>query len=340
MATSHANPEGRSAGGVRSWLKLARPGDWTKNVFVLLAALFWLPNQLPITSALERGEIADKLIATLLAFIAFCLAASGFYMVNDALDAESDRLHPVKRLRPVASRAIAPSSALGVGVTSIAAGIGCGFAASWGAGVCMVTYACLQLFYNLKLKRVIFVDVTALAVGFSLRAACGAFAIGVQVSPWLIACVFSLTLYLGFIKRLCDLTSARKAGATEWKSRAGYDNPFELNWLLGISGTLTVLMYLMYSLSTHAQRIFGVRALGFAMLTPLVLIVVHRFFRRANEAMSDSPLSALLEDRSVSIAIGLFIIGVVATLYMPQVAVLLGDLFLVDVAPAATGAGR
>lgn len=334
-ATSSPDREPAPKRGLAAWAKLARPGDWTKNVFVLLAALFWLPNQLPITSDASREAIAAKLVATVLALGAFCLAASGFYMVNDSLDAASDRLHPVKRLRPVASGAISASLAMTVGVVMIALGIGAGFAASRGAGICLVTYAALQLFYNLKLKRVIFVDVTALAIGFSLRAACGALAIGVQISPWLLACVFALTLYLGFIKRLCDLTSARKAGATEWKSRAGYDNPFELNWLLGISGTLTVLMYLMYSLSTHAQRIFGVRALGFAMLTPLVLIVVHRFFRRANEAMSDSPLSALLEDRSVSIAIGLFIVGVVASLYMPFVGALLGDLFLIDVGQAA-----
>jgi decaprenyl-phosphate phosphoribosyltransferase len=333
MAEASPNPDRTDSSGLRSWVKLARPGDWTKNVFVLLAALFWLPSQLPIASSQQSEEIGAKLVATVLALLAFCAAASGFYMVNDSLDAASDRLHPVKRLRPVASGAIAAPAALGVGIILIAAGIGLGFAASWGAGVCLVTYAALQLFYNLKLKRVIFVDVTALAIGFSLRAACGALAIGVQVSPWLIACVFALTLYLGFIKRLCDLTSARKAGALEWKSRAGYDNPFELNWLLGMSGTLTVLMYLMYSLSTHAQRIFGVRALGFAMLTPLVLVVIHRFFRRANEAMSDSPLSALTEDRSVAIAIGLFIIGVVSTLYFPQVATLLGQLFLVDVVP-------
>ncbi len=316
---------------LRHWIRLARPGDWTKNTFVLIAILFWAPSQLPIEGPDEVASMLGKLLDTGLAFAAFCLAASGYYMVNDALDAASDRLHPVKRLRPVASGAIAARSAAIAGLLLLGVGIALAFVANTGAGTCLVAYALLQALYNLKLKRVIFVDVTTLALGFSLRAACGALAIETQISPWLIACVFSLTLYLGFIKRLCDLTSARKAGATEWKSRAGYDNPFELNWLLGISGTLTVLMYLMYALSFHAQQLFGVRAVGFAMLTPLVLIVVHRFFRRANEALSDSPLAALTEDRSVAVALGLFIIGVVVTLYVPQVAALLGDLFLTDI---------
>ncbi|MDZ4754462.1 MAG: UbiA prenyltransferase family protein [Phycisphaerae bacterium] len=315
---------------MRNWIRLARPGDWTKNVFVLLALLFWLPTHLELGAGLGDPVVARTLFATLFAFAAFCAAASGTYMINDALDATSDRLHPVKRSRPVASGAISSHAALVGGVVCILVGVVLGFAASYGAGICLVVYAVLQVLYNLGLKRVIFVDVTTLAIGFSLRAACGAMAIGVQISAWLIACVFALTLYLGFIKRLCDLTSARKAHATEWKSRAGYDNPLELNWLLGVSATLAVLMYLMYSLSSHAQHIFGVRAFGFALLTPLVLIVIHRFFRRANEGLSDSPLSALREDRAVAVAIGLFVAGVVATLYVPQVRELMGDLFLMD----------
>jgi decaprenyl-phosphate phosphoribosyltransferase len=321
---------------VRAWLRLARPGDWAKNVFVLLALVFWLPNNIHA----EQGVLWSALVAVAIAFAAFCLAASGTYMVNDALDAASDRRHPVKRSRPVASGAIAPTTAFTVGIVAIAGGIALGFVASRGAGACLVVYGLLQILYNLGLKRVVVVDVATIATGFSLRAACGALALGVQVSAWLIACVFALTLYLGFIKRLCDLTSARLAGATDWKSRAGYDNPLELNWLLGVSGTFSVLMYLMYALSTHAQQIFGVRAFGFALLTPLVLVVVHRFYRRANEGLSDSPLEALLEDRIAGISIGLFIVGVLATLYVPGVAALLGDLFLIDPTLAKAQAAR
>ncbi|MFO0828689.1 MAG: UbiA prenyltransferase family protein [Phycisphaerales bacterium] len=317
-----------------NWLRLIRPGDWTKNVFVLLAIVFWLPNNL--STVLKPGAIPSLgsiLLSTGFAFLAFCAAASGFYCINDAIDAPRDRLHPVKKFRPVASGAIPPRTAFASGAGLIVFGIAMGFAASIGAGGCLVAYAVLQALYNLKLKRVIFVDVVTLALGFSLRAACGALAIDVQVSPWLIACVFALTLYLGFIKRLCDLASARRVNDSAWRSSAGYDNPFELNWLLGVSATLSVLMYLLYTLSSHAQRIFGVRATGLAMLTPLVLVVIHRFFRRANEGMSDSPLDALLEDRTVAVAILLFAVGAVVSLYVPQVAWALGQLFTVEPKP-------
>lgn len=312
---------------MQHWIRLFRPGDWTKNVFVLVPLVFWLPNRLGSATSESLLAVAGQ---SALAFLAFCAAASGFYAVNDALDAQRDRLHPVKRRRPVASGAIAPRAAAGAGLGLIALGIALGALATPATGLVLVAYALLQALYNLGLKRVIFVDVATLAIGFSLRAAAGALAIEVRISPWLLACVFSLTLYLGFIKRLCDLASARRDERSEWRSPAGYDNPFELNWLLGMSGTLTVLMYMLYTLSSHAQGIFGVRAVGLALLTPLVLVVVHRFFRRANEGMSDSPLAALLEDRAVAAAIGLWIVGALASLYSPAVAGVLSDLFLVD----------
>lgn len=328
MNAPDASPERATVG---TWLRLLRPGDWTKNVFVLLALLFWLPNQLPaLTAPGASPSLVGVLFASALAFAAFCAAASGFYAFNDALDAPLDRQHPVKRFRPVARGSIAPSAAKAVGLALVATGVGLGFAASLGAGLCLVAYVVLQGLYNAALKRVIFVDVTTLAIGFSLRAACGAFAISAQVSPWLLATVFALTLYLGFIKRLCDLSSARRLNDTTWRSPAGYDNPFELNWLLGVSATLTVLMYLLYTLSPHAYHVFGVRAMGLALLTPLVLIVVHRFFRRANEGLSDSPLEALLEDRAVACAIVLFVLGAVVSLYVPAAEATLAKLFVVD----------
>ena len=88
---------------------------------------------------------------------------------------------------------------------------------------------------RLGLKRVMLVDVVTVALGFALRAAAGAVAIDVRISPWLVLCVFFLCLYLGFIKRLCDLTSAEARGKGQWRSDAGYDDRAELNWLLGVS---------------------------------------------------------------------------------------------------------
>lgn len=154
---------------------------------------------------------------------------------------------------------------------------------------------------------------------FCLRAIAGAVAIAAPVSIWLILCVFFLTLYLAFIKRQCDLSSASRMQGTQWKPRAKYGDLAELNWLLSVSGGLTVLMFLMYTLSAHAQGIFGGRSFGLALLTPIVLIVVHRFYRRAMQGLSDSPLDAIRSDPIVAVAMSIFVVGVYGILYVAGV---------------------
>ena len=300
---------------IKNHLRLMRPSDWVKNVFILPALIFSLPN---IIDTGRTGELSGMILATALTVIAFSLLASGFYCINDALDAEGDRQHPVKCRRPIASGKITPAGGSGFGVFLAVAGLLIGFLVNFGVGVTLLAYVALQVGYNGGLKRLMVVDAVTLAIGFSLRAAAGAFAINVEVSIWLLCLVFFLTLYLAFIKRLCDLSSARQVDSS-WKSPAGYDNPLELNWLLSLSGVTVVLSWLLYALSSHATTLFQIRAAGFALLTPLVLIVIHRFYRRANNGESDSPFSALREDRIVLVCVLLFMLGVLSALYVPAV---------------------
>ncbi|MCH2160917.1 MAG: UbiA prenyltransferase family protein [Phycisphaerales bacterium] len=300
---------------IKNYLRLMRPSDWVKNVFILPALIFSLPN---IMATGQSEQLGGMVTATIWTIVAFSLLASGFYCINDALDAELDRQHPVKKKRPIARGDISSGQGLGFGLVLVGVGLLVGFLINLGVGCTLATYAVLQVAYNGGFKRVMVVDAVTLAIGFSLRAAAGAFAINVAVSAWLLGLGFFLTLYLAFIKRLCDLSTARSADSS-WKSPAGYDNPLELNWLLSLSGVTVVLSWVLYSLSSHAMALFQVRATGFALLTPLVLIVVHRFYRRANNGESDSPLSALREDRVVLICMIFFVIGVLASLYVPAV---------------------
>lgn len=317
---------------IRSIAILMRPGDWVKNVFVLPAFMFALPALLRAPDAAAR--VTDAAVATAVAFLAYCAIASGFYCINDAIDHERDRAHPRKRHRPVAAGAVRPGTAVAVGVVLVAAGLAGGFARSTALGMTLLLYVLLQGLYNTGLKRIIFVDVAAVAIGFGLRAAAGAVAIGVQVSIWMLLCVFFLCLYLGFVKRLCDLHAAAAAGS-DWHPPAGYDDEAELAWLLAVSGVMAVMTWVLYTLSGHAQSIFGTRVIGLALLTPLVLVVIHRFYRRAREGRSDSPLAALREDPTVLVAVILFVAGIAATLYVPAVAEGLSDLLFVDAMGAA-----
>lgn len=317
-------------GGVTAVLRLLRPGDWVKNVIVLVPIVFYFAGE---GRGATEEAIRAAIQAVVIAFVAFCLTSSGFYAVNDALDADEDRRHPVKRRRPVASGVIGVSTAFGLGAALVVAGIGTALLVNRTLAVVVALYAILQVFYNLRVKRVPFIDVASIALGFCLRAIAGAVAISIPISIWLLLCVFFLTLYIGFIKRLCDMASAenaKRAGLiTDWKPRAGYGNRDELNWLLSMSGVMTVLMYLMYALSDHAQKIFHERAAGFALLSPLVVVVIHRFYRRANLGLSDSPLEILTQDRTVLVAVLLFTIGTVATLFVPQVEEFLGSVLVI-----------
>lgn len=316
-------------------IRLCRPGDWTKNVFVLIAFLFWAANAVRT----EPSEVVvAKLWATLLAFAAFCLVASGFYCVNDALDAEKDRAHPVKRSRPVAAGRVGRGVAVALGIALVAAAVGIGATVDAGLVAALVLYALLQVAYNGGLKRVPLVDVATVAAGFALRAGAGALAIDVQISVWLVLCVFFLCLYLGFIKRTCDLVAAERAGSA-WKSPAGYLGREELQWLLGVAAVMTVMMYLSYTLSDHAHAIFGSRATGLALLTPLVLVAIHRFWRRAHEGSSDSPLEALRGDRVVLVTIVLFVALLGVVLFAPSAASAIDSVFLRSGADAGA-AGR
>ncbi len=308
----------------RDILRLARPGDWTKNSFVLLAFIFWAAN------AVRTGEtsaIGGKAACAALAFAAFCLVASGFYAINDAIDAEKDRGHPVKCRRPVASGAVSRGTAVAMGVVLVVAALATAHSVSKALMAAIAFYAALQLAYNWGLKRIAVVDVMTIATGFALRAAAGAVAIEVQTSPWLVLCVFFLCLFLGCTKRMCDLVSAERAGSA-WRCSAEYRGRDELQWLLGVSAVVTTLMYLSYTLSAHTWALYGPRAYGLAMLTPVVLLAIHRFWRRANDGSSDSPLDALRNDRVVLGSIVLFFALLGVVMFVPQAAEVLDRVFL------------
>ena len=299
-------------------LKLLRPADWVKNVFVLVPAVFWLAGG---GKDAPPEEIRAQFARVALAFAAFSLAGSGFYALNDVLDAAEDRKHPTKRHRPVASGAVTPPVAVAAGLALLAGAFA--VAAQVGPGLlwCIAVYAGVQVAYNARLKRVRLVDVVTVASGFVLRAVAGALALSIGVSTWLVVVVFGLTLFLGFVKRLGDLRAAELARARgeamDWKPRAGYDSAEDLNWLLATTGAVTLMSYLLYALSDHARGIFGARATGFALLAPMVLVVIHRLYLRANQGKAGNPVGVILSDRGALAATLLFASGVAVALFWP-----------------------
>ncbi len=171
-----------------------RPHQWTKNLLLFAGLLF-------------SGSLHDgfRWVETLAAFAAYCLLSSAAYLVNDVRDAPRDRLHPTKRLRPVASGALAPRTALAAAATLAASGLALTVPLGWDALWLGALFLVGQLAYTLWLKRVVGLDAAAIAALFVVRAAAGADAIGVRISDWLLVCTALLALFLTFAKRRGEL---------------------------------------------------------------------------------------------------------------------------------------
>jgi decaprenyl-phosphate phosphoribosyltransferase len=265
------------------FLRLCRPKDWVKNVFLLVPVLF--------TGALYQPATYGVL---LLAFVCFCLWSSAVYLVNDTVDADLDRRHPRKRQRPIAAGRIRPAGALSM------AGVLAGAAALAAAALLPSRFLLLgalylanSLVYCLFLKHKVIVDVLLIAIGFVLRILAGCAVLACQPSSWIIICGFSLALVLGFGKRRTEVVNL------SWRSEVRpslrcYDNA-KLDVLLAICCSICLLSYMLYTLAAETVAFHGTRQLMYTI--PFVAYGLFRFVFKIQEGKGDGPTDILLHDR-------------------------------------------
>ncbi|MBM4020389.1 MAG: decaprenyl-phosphate phosphoribosyltransferase [Planctomycetes bacterium] len=274
-------------------VRLARPGHWIKNLFVLAALVFSRGGR-DARLGPEVCDLAAAVGAALVAFAAFCLASSAVYALNDVLDRREDARHPTKRRRPVASGETSPAAAA-VLAAVLAAG---GLAAAWAVGArvleVLALYLAVMLGYVAGLKRVAVLDVILLAVGFVLRAYAGGVAIGVWISPWLILCTLTLALFLGFAKRESERVAlGAAAGETrpvEWEL---YDEK-SLEHMMTVSAALAIVTYMLYTVSSET-----IHRVGHSWMCLTVLPVVYgvfRFYRAAIAGRAGDPVDLVRRD--------------------------------------------
>jgi 4-hydroxybenzoate polyprenyltransferase len=283
-ATPPAIPPATPFSIVFGLLKAARPHQWVKNLFVAAPLVF-----------AQLMYDPDAMMRTVLAVACFCLLSSSVYLVNDVMDVDKDRAHPLKRFRPIASGRLPLTTAK---VAAAVAALGSLAAGTWlnlpfaavGAG-----YLLLNLAYSFGLKRIPFVDVGCIALGFLLRVLGGAFAIPVPPSGWLLACTLLLAALLGFGKRAHELRVAGGRGGVQRDVLEAY-NPQVLKSLLIILAGLTVITYAAYTQSPHALTYFGTRSL--VATVPFVAFGVYRFLRiTRGKADAESPTESMLKDK-------------------------------------------
>jgi 4-hydroxybenzoate polyprenyltransferase len=242
-----------------------------------------------------------------LAALCFCLLSSGFYLINDIRDIDADRLHPVKRRRPVAAGELAPSLASVLAVTLIVVAIVGSALLGTGFLLVAVAYAALMAAYNLGLKQVVIVDVFAIAAGFVSRAAGGAIAVDVTISPWLLTCTMLLALLIGFGKRRAELVALDDAS----RHRRNLDvySQGMLDQSVAVTAAGTLIAYAVYTFDSDAVP-YDHRM----MLTiPIVAYGVFRYlFLLYQRGEGGAPESMLLGDRALVATVALW--GVTSTL--------------------------
>lgn len=242
-------------------LAALRPRQWTKNLVVFAAPLFAFSINL------------QSFLSSLLAFVLFCCASSGFYLLNDIVDVKSDRQHPVKCQRPIAAGLVSIPVALGMALVLLGSALIIGWLRSPSLGATLLGYALLQLAYNLKLKRTVILDIIAIATGFVLRAYAGFAATGVVLSYWFLLCTAMLALFLAVEKRKAELRLSEITGGQTRALLKRYSLPL-LNRMENIVTTGAVMTYAIWS---SGPQVHGASTPLMLLTLPFVLYGIFRY---------------------------------------------------------------
>ncbi|MFD6162583.1 decaprenyl-phosphate phosphoribosyltransferase [Nocardia sp. NPDC060256] len=224
------------AGGLA---KAVRPRQWVKNVLVLAAPL--AAGTIPGTDTFAISDLTRDLHIGI-AFVVFCLAASGIYLVNDSLDVEADRAHPTKRFRPIAAGVVPVNLAYALSVVLLIGSILLSFVATWQLAVVMAVYIGIQLAYCFGLKHQAVLDVCIVSSGFLLRAVAGGAAANIHLSQWFLLIAAFGSLFMAAGKRYAELKIALDTGAKIRKSLQYY-TPTYLRFVWTLSATAVVVFY-------------------------------------------------------------------------------------------------
>jgi 4-hydroxybenzoate polyprenyltransferase len=288
------------------FLQIMRPRHWAKNVFVFAALIFGKRLLGPI------DEVLLAVAGAIGAFFCFSLAASAIYIFNDITDRETDRLHPEKSQRPIASGRIAVRPAAIVSVLCAVAAIVASYLLTAMLSIVIVTYIVLMVLYSLSLKKIMILDCVVISIGFCLRAVAGAVAVGVFISPWLVICTFALCLFLGFSKRRSEIAQLEEESELFRKTLAGY-TPELLAHMLDVTSGLALVCFLLYAMDDRTFRLFGTNNLVYT--TPLVLYCVFRFSALIQKGEFSGPVELIFRDLPFQIGFVLWVILCIAIIY-------------------------
>jgi 4-hydroxybenzoate polyprenyltransferase len=268
-----------------------RPKQWTKNVLVFASAMF-------------AGKLLElhTLYFALIAFVCFSFIASTIYIINDIVDVEKDRMHPDKCKRPIASRSLSISTAIILAIILFCTSLGAAFVIKPLFSGILFLYFVINLFYSIKLKHVVIIDVMIIASGFVLRAISGAVAVDGSLTSWFVLCTLMLSLFLALGKRrheleLFDGDTAKQRYVLQFYSVKLLDQ------MISIVTGLTIMSYCLYAATENHYMMFTI---------PFVLYGVFRYMYLVHmEAAGGKPEEILLNDKHILFTVIIFAISVV-----------------------------
>ena len=289
-------------------LKLIRPHQWLKNVFVLIPMFFG-------GSLLDPEDIR----ASLLTFLAYSFVASSVYCFNDINDVEADRRHPVKCKRPLASGAVSMGTAwMLMALMFILAALMTALLGDRGhilkVGGVLLFYYILNICYCAKLKQYAIVDVCIVAFGFVLRVLAGGFATDITLSKWLVLMTFLLTLFLSFAKRRDDVLRMNETGEPPRKNTIRYNLTF-INQAITITASVTLVCYIMYTVSPEVVARLGSDLLY--LTSVFVLLGLLRYMQiTVVDKKSGDPTKIMLRDRFTQLVVVLWALTFLILIYI------------------------
>ncbi len=286
-------------------LRIIRIRQWVKNFFVLIPIFF-------------GGAMFDTslIAAGVLTMLAFCFAASAVYCLNDIIDVEADRAHPVKCMRPVASGQVSVTEAyLLMGVMAVLSMVVLSFLTEWrSVGGIVVFYLILNVVYCIRLKDLAIVDVCVVAFGFVLRILAGGLATDIQLSKWIVLMTFLLTLFLSFAKRRDDVLRMEATGVAPRKNTIRYNLTF-INQAITITGTVMLVCYIMYTVSPETLANFHNDYLY--LTSVFVLLGLLRYIQIAVvDKKSGDPTKVILKDRAIQLIVAAWFMAFLFIIYI------------------------
>lgn len=287
-------------------LRAMRPRQWPKNAIVYAGIVF-------------DGQLfmLDSFLRVTASFVLLCLISSAIYIINDLVDIESDRQHPKKRFRAIASGQLSIPAARAAAVILTMISLGGALPFGWGLTIILLAYWLLHLGYSWRIKHVVILDLLAVAAGFVLRVAAGVAVVHVQAfSPWLYTCAALLALFLIIGKRRQELLELGDGAGNIRATLNSYNLPL-LDDMLRMVTTSTLIAYLLYTIEAPSVLLAGTKL---ALLTvPFVLYALWRYLYLIHvEGIGSAPEEVLLRDRPLQISIALWGLTFVAILYLPH----------------------